>query len=64
MDNESIAAEIASLKFNQQKLENRVRYLEKLIETKNSWWWKRLWFRIDGFPPWYQVGERSWRPWH
>jgi hypothetical protein len=63
MNAESIDAEIASLKFNHAQLEARVRYLEKLIDTRDSRWWKRLWWRIDGFPPWYQVGTRSRRPW-
>jgi len=47
------------------ELEKRVRYLEKQIDTLGSPWWKRLWFRIDGWPPWWIVAqERSWRPWH
>jgi hypothetical protein len=38
-------------------LEDRVRYLEKLIDTRDSWWWKRLKWRLwDGYPPWYRVG--------
>jgi hypothetical protein len=45
-------------------LARRVRYLEKLIDTKDSPWWKRLAFRLDGWPAWYRVGPRSWRPWH
>lgn len=64
MDIDSILARLNSLEFNNNQLENRVRYLEKLIDTKNSSWYKRIWWRIDGWPPWYKVGERSWRPWH
>ena len=64
MDDASIQAELASLKFNHTQLEHRVRHLEKLIDTRDSRWWKRLWWRCDGFPPWYRVGERAWRPWH
>lgn len=53
-----------SLWENIRQLHARVRYLEKVIDTKSSPWWKRLWWRLDGYPPWYRVGKRSWRPWH
>jgi hypothetical protein len=61
---ESVAAEIASLWVNIRELSGRVRTLEKALDTKSSPWWRRLWWRIDGWPAWYQVGSRSWRPWH
>ena len=53
-----------SLWFNLNQLAGRVRTLEKMLDTKDSPWWKRLWWRLDGFPPWYRVGPRSRRPWH
>lgn len=57
--------DIDSLWVNYRQLAGRVRTLEKMIDTKDSPWWKRLWFRIDGWPAWYRVVERrSWRPWH
>jgi hypothetical protein len=56
-------AEFESLKLNVDLLTDRVRLLEKMLDTKDAWWWKRLWWRIDGWPPWYQVGPRSSRPW-
>jgi len=56
--------EIKSLKFNYEQLAGRVRLLEKMLDTKDSPWWKRVWFRLDGWPPWYRVGPRSKRPWH
>jgi hypothetical protein len=61
---ESLRAETASLALNDEQLAARVRYLEKLIDTKNSSWWKRLWWRVDGWPPWYRVGPRARRWWH
>ena len=64
MDVASIEARLDSLELNDRQLAKRVRYLEELIETRDSAWWKRLWWRLDGFPPWYRVGSRSGRPWH
>jgi hypothetical protein len=43
----------------------RVRTLEKMLDTKATPLWKRVWFRIDGWPAWYHVAaRREWRPWH
>lgn len=61
---DSLEAVAASLQVNDEQLAARVRYLEKLIDTRDTRWWKRLWFRIDGWPPWYRVGPRKPRPWH
>ncbi len=60
---ESLRAETASLQFNDSQLADRVRLLEKMIDTRDSRWWKRLWWRIDGWPPWYRVGPRAGRFW-
>jgi hypothetical protein len=57
-------AHVRSLWTNVDGLAARVRYLEELIDTKDSPWWKRVWFRLDGYPAWYRVGPRSKRPWH
>ena len=47
-----------------KELERRVRHLEKMLDTLGTPWYKRLWFRIDGWPPWYVVAQRpAWRPW-
>lgn len=56
--------EIASLRTNYVTLAARVRLLEKMLDTKASPWWWRLWWRIDGWPAWYRVGPRAPRPWH
>jgi hypothetical protein len=58
-------ARLAALEENNRQLAGRVRLLEKMLDTKNAWWFKRLWWRLDGFGPWYQVTpKRSRRPWH
>jgi hypothetical protein len=64
MDDDSVRAELDSLILNDVQQAERIRYLEKLIDTRDSPWWKRLWWRIDGWPPWHRVGARAWRPWH
>jgi hypothetical protein len=46
------------------QLAARVRHVEKQLDTLGTPWWKRLWFRIDGWPPWWIVGPRRRRFWH
>jgi hypothetical protein len=47
------------------ELRKQIRFMQKQIDTQGSRWWKKLWFRIDGWPPWWIVAEkRQWRPWH
>jgi hypothetical protein len=53
-----------STQINIDELQRRVRYLEKVIDTKSSPWYKRLWWRIDGWPAWYEVGPKRKRWWH
>jgi hypothetical protein len=46
-------------------LEARVRELEKFFDTRRSAFAKRIWWRIDGYPPWYiNERRRKRRPWH
>jgi hypothetical protein len=48
-----------------KELEREVVFIRKQLDTLGSPWWKRLWYRIDGWPPWYVVAtKRAWRPWH
>lgn len=63
---DSFAAEIASLKVNVEQLQDRVRFLEKCLDTLQSPLWKRIWFRIDGWPGQRNLNasQRAWRPWH
>ena len=54
-----------------QSQQARLDALEKLVsdhaqrfDTLQTPWWKRLWFRIDGWP-WYDLnGAQQRRPWH
>lgn len=56
--------EIESLRVNNQELQKRVRYLEKLLDTRATPLWRRILFRIDGWPSWtVVVNKPQWRPW-
>jgi hypothetical protein len=54
-----------------EDLTTRVAEVEKLVrdhdqrfDTLQTPWWKRVWFKIDGWP-WYDLnGARTHRPWH
>lgn len=59
-----MAPVVACHEENVVQLRARVRHLEKLIDTLDSPWWKRLLFRLDGWGPWYRVAPApAWRPW-
>lgn len=57
-DPASLRAEVEALKAQRRELAGRVRRLEEMVDTRSSWWWKRLWWRVDGWPPWHVVGSR------
>jgi hypothetical protein len=59
-------AEIDSLTINVEQLQQRVTDMEKRFDTLQTRWWKRLWFRIDGWPGQNDLNaeRRAWRPWH
>lgn len=45
-------------------LHAEVRHMQKQLSTLGSPWWRRLLFRIDGWPPWWIVADHPmWRPW-
>lgn len=57
-------AELDSLAFNDQQLAGRVRALEKMLDTRATPLWRRVVFRLDGWPPWPVVADKpQWRPW-
>lgn len=59
------SARCDSLELNFKLLAGHVRDIEKRFETLNSPLWKRLLFRIDGWPAWHYVAQKPrWRPWH
>lgn len=66
MDEASVAAGIRSLQINDEQQAARIRDLEKRLDTLQSPLWKRLWFRIDGWPGQRDLNatHRAWRPWH
>lgn len=59
-------AEIASLKENVRLLWDDVRDMQKRFDTLQTPLWKRVWFRIDGWPGQNNLNApgRSRRPWH
>lgn len=63
-DNESLNAEVDSLWTNVHQLADRTRMLEKALDTRATPLWRRLLFRLDGWPAWYRVVTHpAWRPW-
>lgn len=65
-DPASLRAEIESLKVNVLQLQERTMDHEQRFDTLQTRWWRRLWFRIDGWPGIVDLNadRRAWRPWH
>lgn len=65
-DPASLRAEIDSLIVNNELLAGRIHHLENCLETLQTPLWKRVWFRIDGWPGQRNLDapRRAWRPWH
>ena len=56
--------EMESLKVNQDQHAYRIRLLEKMLDTRATPLWKRILFRLDGWPSWTTVvATPAWRPW-
>jgi len=57
---------LKSLHTRVEQLEHEIRDHAQRFETLQTRWWKRLWFRIDGWPGQNDLNakKRSWRPWH
>jgi hypothetical protein len=66
MDQASMEAELVSLRVNVDQLWGLVRDHEQRFDTLQTRWWKRLWFRLDGWPGQNDLNatRRAWRPWH
>ena len=57
-------AQYESVITNLGQLHNRVRKLEEMIDTRDTPLWKRILFRIDGWPRWTEVADKpANRPW-
>lgn len=65
-DIKSLQAEVESLKVNVEQLLHKVSDHEQRFDTLQTPMWKRLWFRIDGWPGIKDLNanKRSRRPWH
>lgn len=66
---ESLTSEVESLRVNvygDGQLWHLVRDHEQRFDTLQTRWWKRLWFRIDGWPGVVNLNadRRASRPWH
>jgi hypothetical protein len=60
----SLNTEVDSLWANFNLLADRVRHVEKMLDTRATPLWKRVIFRIDGWPSWTVVADQPrWRPW-
>lgn len=60
------AAHIASLAVRVEELERVQRDHAERFDTLQTPLWKRLWFRLDGWPGQRDLNaeRRAWRPWH
>lgn len=63
---ESLELEVDSLKVRVEELERLVRDHAERFDTLQTALWRRLLFRLDGWPGQRNLnaGRRSWRPWH
>ena len=66
---ESMAQEVESLRVNlygDGQLWHLVRDHVDRFDTLQTRWWKRAWYRIDGWPGQRNLNadRRAWRPWH
>jgi hypothetical protein len=61
---ENAAPVIRAHELNLLQLERRLRTVEKLLDTRATPLWRRILFRLDGWPSWSVVAPRpAWRPW-
>lgn len=64
-----LEAEVESLRVNvhgRDQLWHLTRDHAQRFDTLQTRWWKRLWFRVDGWPGQRNLNaeSRAWRPWH
>lgn len=57
---------LLSLNVKVENLEKKVSNIEQKFDTLETSLWKRIWFRIDGWPGQRDLNadRRQWRPWH
>lgn len=57
-------ARVESLEVNVAQQAGRIRLLEKMLDTRSTPLWRRVVFRLDGWPSWTTVAAApAWRPW-
>jgi len=57
-------AVVRSLQAQITELARQLRIVQKQLDTHGSPWWKRILFRIDGWPAWWIIArDPDWRPW-
>lgn len=63
---DSHRAELDSLRINFEQLWEKTMDHEQRFDTLQTPWWKRVWFRIDGWPGHRDLNaeRRARRPWH
>jgi hypothetical protein len=63
---ESLVQEVRSLSARLEAVERLISDHAQRFDTLQTSWWKRVWFRVDGWPGQRDLnaGKRSWRPWH
>lgn len=61
---ENCAPVVRSHESQLRELQRRLRYVEKILDTRATPWWKRVVFWLDGWGPWWQIRPwPAWRPW-
>lgn len=63
---EEAKVHIQSLTIRIGQLERTVSDMDQRFDTLQTPLWKRIWFRIDGWPGQRNLNaeNRGWRPWH
>lgn len=64
VDDSEITTRFDSLVANDGELHRRLNIIEHKLDTRNTFWLRRLVFIIDGWPRWTVIAEKpQWRPW-
>lgn len=57
---------LESIQVNVQQMQQELSDIRQRLDTLQTPLWKRIWFRIDGWPGQTNLNadKRQWRPWH
>ena len=66
MTDEEVRAVMPHVLSRLDELETRMSDNDQRFDTLQTPLWKRIWFRIDGWPGQRDLNaeRRTWRPWH